>query len=61
MTKHEGFHNAVIFRFRSYGVLLWEIFTFGEYPYPGKDHAEVASFITQGGTMDPPYNCPPLV
>ncbi|KAF7251656.1 ALK tyrosine kinase receptor [Varanus komodoensis] len=43
---------------RSFGVLLWEIFSLGYMPYPCKTNQEVLEFVTSGGRMDPPKNCP---
>nr|XP_055027983.1 tyrosine-protein kinase receptor [Misgurnus anguillicaudatus] len=42
----------------SFGVLLWEIFSLGYMPYPCKTNQEVLEFVTGGGRMDPPKNCP---
>ncbi|XP_032804141.2 tyrosine-protein kinase receptor-like isoform X1 [Petromyzon marinus] len=42
----------------SFGVLLWEIFSLGYMPYPSKSNQEVMEFVTSGGRMDPPKNCP---
>ncbi|XP_064411361.1 ALK tyrosine kinase receptor [Latimeria chalumnae] len=42
----------------SFGVLLWEIFALGYMPYPSKSNQEVLEFVTSGGRMDPPKNCP---
>nr|XP_033793852.1 ALK tyrosine kinase receptor isoform X2 [Geotrypetes seraphini] len=42
----------------SFGVLLWEIFSLGYMPYPTKSNQEVLEFVTSGGRMDPPKNCP---
>ncbi|KAH0622634.1 hypothetical protein JD844_025109 [Phrynosoma platyrhinos] len=44
--------------YRSFGVLLWEIFSLGYMPYPSKSNQEVLEFVTSGGRMDPPKNCP---
>lgn len=44
--------------FRSFGVLLWEIFSLGYMPYPCKTNQEVLEFVTSGGRMDPPKSCP---
>ncbi|XP_071891562.1 ALK tyrosine kinase receptor isoform X2 [Anas platyrhynchos] len=44
--------------YRSFGVLLWEIFSLGYMPYPSKSNQEVLEFVTNGGRMDPPKNCP---
>ncbi|XP_072425367.1 tyrosine-protein kinase receptor [Chiloscyllium punctatum] len=42
----------------SFGVLLWEILSLGYMPYPCKSNQEVLEFVTSGGRMDPPKNCP---
>ncbi|XP_069771594.1 tyrosine-protein kinase receptor [Narcine bancroftii] len=42
----------------SFGVLLWEILSLGYMPYPCKSNQEVLEFVTNGGRMDPPKNCP---
>ncbi|XP_078518140.1 leukocyte tyrosine kinase receptor [Lissotriton helveticus] len=42
----------------SFGVLLWEIFSLGYMPYPCRTNQEVLEFVTSGGRMDPPKNCP---
>ncbi|XP_041109787.1 ALK tyrosine kinase receptor-like [Polyodon spathula] len=42
----------------SFGVLLWEIFSLGYIPYPSRSNQEVLEFVTSGGRMDPPKNCP---
>ncbi|CAL8298935.1 unnamed protein product [Boreogadus saida] len=42
----------------SFGVLLWEIFSLGYMPYPSRSNQEVLDFVTNGGRMDPPKNCP---
>ncbi|KAJ3612721.1 hypothetical protein NHX12_018979 [Muraenolepis orangiensis] len=42
----------------SFGVLLWEIFSLGFMPYPSRSNQEVLEFVTSGGRMDPPKNCP---
>ena len=42
----------------SYGVLLWEIMTLGNQPYPGRINQEVLQFVTAGGRLDRPDKCP---
>lgn len=42
----------------SWGVLLWEIFSLGYVPYPGRTNQEVLDFVVGGGRMDPPRGCP---
>ena len=43
---------------RSYGVLLWEIMTLGNQPYPGRINQEVLQYVTGGGRLDRPEKCP---
>ncbi|XP_022242918.1 tyrosine-protein kinase transmembrane receptor Ror-like [Limulus polyphemus] len=42
----------------SYGVVLWEIFTFGKQPYYGHSNEEVVKLILQGILLSPPGKCP---
>ncbi|XP_048188017.1 leukocyte tyrosine kinase receptor [Perognathus longimembris pacificus] len=42
----------------SFGVLLWEIFSLGYMPYPGRTNQEVLDFVVAGSRMDPPRSCP---
>ncbi|KAL5457649.1 hypothetical protein EMCRGX_G034932 [Ephydatia muelleri] len=42
----------------SYGVLLWEIMTLGNQPYPGQTNQEVLHFVSGGGRLDKPERCP---
>lgn len=51
-------HPCLLSVRRSFGVLLWEIFSLGYMPYPSKSNQEVLEFVTSGGRMDPPKNCP---
>ncbi|KAL5008460.1 hypothetical protein ScPMuIL_014041 [Solemya velum] len=41
----------------AYGVLLWEIFSFGHIPYPGMSNVDVMNFVCNSGRMEPPTNC----
>ncbi|XP_061792317.1 tyrosine-protein kinase Lyn isoform X3 [Nerophis lumbriciformis] len=43
----------------SFGVLLYEIITFGQMPYPGMTKAEVMSSLQRGYRMPRPGECPP--
>ncbi|XP_077557953.1 BDNF/NT-3 growth factors receptor-like [Haemaphysalis longicornis] len=45
----------------SYGVVLWEIFTFGKQPYYGHSNEDVVKLILQGILLSPPEECPPHV
>lgn len=43
---------------RAYGVLLWEIMSFGYMPYTGCSNREVMSMVTTGGRLEKPVGCP---
>ncbi|RLV88823.1 hypothetical protein DV515_00015244 [Chloebia gouldiae] len=45
----------------SYGILLWETFSFGRAPYPKLALKEVTELLEQGYRMDAPEGCPPTV
>ncbi|XP_064483711.1 tyrosine-protein kinase transmembrane receptor Ror-like [Ornithodoros turicata] len=45
----------------SYGVVLWEIFTFGKQPYYGHSNEEVVKLILQGILLSPPEECPSFI
>ncbi|KJH44171.1 SH2 domain protein [Dictyocaulus viviparus] len=45
----------------AFGVLLWEIATYGMAPYPGVDLSNVYSLLEKGFRMDSPPGCPPTV
>ncbi|TRY67007.1 hypothetical protein TCAL_02313 [Tigriopus californicus] len=42
----------------SYGVVLWEIVTLGDLPYPGLSHNEVMQFVDHQKVMPKPESCP---
>ncbi|KAM9461372.1 megakaryocyte-associated tyrosine-protein kinase isoform 1-T1 [Clarias gariepinus] len=42
----------------SYGVLLWETFSFGRQPYPKMTLKEVKEKVEEGYRMEPPEDCP---
>ncbi|KAK0407618.1 hypothetical protein QR680_003495 [Steinernema hermaphroditum] len=42
----------------SYGVLMWEIFSLGFIPYPGRGNQEVMDMIMNGGRLDSPNGLP---
>jgi serine/threonine protein kinase len=42
----------------AYGVLLHEIMSFGNQPYPGQSNQDVLQFVTAGGRLPKPDNCP---
>lgn len=45
----------------SYGVLLWEIYSFGRVPYPRVPLKDVVVHIQRGHRMDAPDQCPPAI
>ncbi|XP_062250892.1 megakaryocyte-associated tyrosine-protein kinase [Platichthys flesus] len=45
----------------SYGVLLWEIFSYGRLPYPKMSLKEVKERVEGGYRMEAPEDCPPGV
>ncbi|KAL3118978.1 hypothetical protein niasHT_003761 [Heterodera trifolii] len=45
----------------AFGVLLWEIFTYGMAPYPGVELNNVYVLLERGFRMDPPPECPDCV
>uniref|UniRef100_A0A8D1LQ99 receptor protein-tyrosine kinase n=1 Tax=Sus scrofa TaxID=9823 RepID=A0A8D1LQ99_PIG len=42
----------------AYGVVLWEIFSYGLQPYYGMAHEEVIYYVRDGNTLSCPDNCP---
>lgn len=45
----------------SYGVVLWEIYSFGKQPYYGHTNEEVVKLILQGIMLIPPEDCPSFI
>ena len=45
----------------SFGVVVWEVFTYGQQPYVGMTNEEVINFVTKQGTLEPPSGCPQKV
>ncbi|XP_028660702.1 tyrosine-protein kinase SYK isoform X1 [Erpetoichthys calabaricus] len=43
----------------SFGVLMWEAFSFGQKPYKGMKGNEVIQMIERGERMEAPHACPP--
>ena len=42
----------------SFGVLMWEMFTFGERPYAGLQNKEILAHIKAGNRLEHPPSCP---
>ena len=55
LLRHEYSTKSDIW---SLGVLMWEIFSLGEIPYPGMSSKEVVRQLKEGYRMDPPIHCP---
>ncbi|XP_054434013.1 megakaryocyte-associated tyrosine-protein kinase isoform X1 [Pteronotus mesoamericanus] len=45
----------------SFGVLLWEVFSYGRAPYPKMSLKEVTEAVEKGYRMEPPEDCPGAV
>ncbi|XP_076134822.1 megakaryocyte-associated tyrosine-protein kinase isoform X1 [Alosa pseudoharengus] len=45
----------------SYGILLWETFSYGRQPYPKMSLKEVRERVEQGYRMEAPEDCPPAL
>lgn len=45
----------------SYGVVLWEIYTYGKQPHYGHTNEEVVKLILDNVLLVPPEDCPPYV
>lgn len=45
----------------SYGVVLWEIYSYGKQPYYGHSNEEVVKLILDGVMLIPPQECPSIV
>ena len=42
----------------SFGVTLWEMFTFGDQPYEDMTGAQVVTYLEKGGRLPRPDGCP---
>ena len=45
----------------SFGVVVWEVFTYGQQPYVGMTNEEVINLVTKQGTLEAPSGCPQKV
>ena len=41
----------------SFGILIYEIITFGSFPYQGMSNSQVLEFVKNGGRLILPRNC----
>ena len=55
----DGFFQIILYmRIVAFGVLLWELATYGMSPYPGVDLTEVYHLLEKGYRMERPAGCP---
>ncbi|XP_077442982.1 tyrosine-protein kinase FRK [Stigmatopora argus] len=63
-TAPEAIHNN-IFKIKSdvwsFGILLYEIMTFGKMPYPDMNNFQVVQQVPQGYRMPCPHKCPQIM
>ena len=45
----------------SFGILLYELITYGHFPYPGMNNTQVLEAVVNGYRMPCPANCPELL
>ena len=45
----------------AFGILLYELITYGRFPYPGMNNAQVLEAVVNGYRMPCPANCPELL
>ena len=45
----------------AFGVLLWEVMTKGQQPYPARTNLEVLQYVREGGTLSRPDRCPQMM
>lgn len=53
--------NCLVPTLPAFGVLLWEIATYGMSPYPGIDLSQVYELLEKDYRMDRPEGCPEKV
>ena len=49
---------CAVYVYAAFGVLLWELATYGMSPYPGVDLTEVYHLLERGYRMECPAGCP---
>ncbi|XP_060072094.1 proto-oncogene tyrosine-protein kinase ROS-like [Ylistrum balloti] len=42
----------------AFGILIWEVMTFGRQPYPARTNIEVLHYVRSGGQLEQPEGCP---
>eukprot|EP01119_Soliformovum_irregulare_P019163 TRINITY_DN6013_c0_g1_i1.p1 TRINITY_DN6013_c0_g1~~TRINITY_DN6013_c0_g1_i1.p1 ORF type:complete len:118 (-),score=25.02 TRINITY_DN6013_c0_g1_i1:13-366(-) len=42
----------------SFGIVLWEVFSYGGRPYPGMNNIEATDYVLAGNVMKAPSGCP---
>jgi len=58
LPEHFMASYYVILLFRSYGVLIWEVFTYAQIPYSSYSNSDVLAFVRSGGRLEQPCACP---
>ena len=53
-TNDFGIHNEHFKLQWSYGVVLWEIYTFGGHPYEGVQNRDIKHHLLEGNRLDKP-------
>lgn len=61
MIQRQNIKLLFVIPFAAFGVLLWEIATYGMSPYPGIDLSQVYDLLEKGYRMEQPEGCPPKV
>jgi len=45
----------------SFGIVLWELYSFGTVPYTGMSNLEVIAYVKAGSRLSEPESCPPEI
>ncbi|KAJ8029238.1 Tyrosine-protein kinase CSK [Holothuria leucospilota] len=45
----------------SFGILLWEVYSYGKVPYPRVPLADIRKFVNNNYRMEPPEGCPQFI
>ena len=53
--------DMLLFMQWSYGIVLWEIFTYGEQPYEGLENTEIGKYLKEGRRLERPPLAPELM
>lgn len=61
LITHSKFPNGFSIFYRSYGVVLWEIYSYGLQPYYGHSNQEVINMVRNRQLLPCPESCPEYV